>query len=231
MSNSIIVIGDIHGCYYTLQNLLKLLPHNNLCFVGDLVDRGAHSRKVIEFIRDNNYDCVIGNHELMMIHPKHRLDWAFNGAGATLRNYKSSSKDSTDKDLLKKDIKWIKDNLMLYYLYEDIKDDQDRALLVTHSIASPNWWKAVNDPKQMKSKSEMLINDITWNRNFHKIKPIPGIFNIFGHTVQEKGPRIRSSFACIDTGAVYNGKLTAIQYPSLKTWSVGRDKRDVPILD
>lgn len=44
------VIGDVHGCYYTLQDLIAKLPQDaRLIFVGDLCDRGLHSRDVFEF--------------------------------------------------------------------------------------------------------------------------------------------------------------------------------------
>lgn len=45
------VIGDVHGCYYTLLNLVKKLPSDaNLIFVGDLCDKGNFSKEVIEFV-------------------------------------------------------------------------------------------------------------------------------------------------------------------------------------
>jgi serine/threonine protein phosphatase 1 len=49
------VIGDVHGEYETLRTLIQKLPKNSdIVFVGDLVDRGAKSRQVIELIRKNN---------------------------------------------------------------------------------------------------------------------------------------------------------------------------------
>ena len=37
--NNKFVIGDVHGCYHTLLNLIKQLPLNaELIFVGDLFD-------------------------------------------------------------------------------------------------------------------------------------------------------------------------------------------------
>ena len=62
------VIGDVHGEFDTLKKLTKQLPNNyKLIFVGDLVDRGLKSKEVIKFVRQNNHQSVLGNHEEMMI--------------------------------------------------------------------------------------------------------------------------------------------------------------------
>ena len=61
------IIGDVHGNFQTLKALISKLPKNSeIIFVGDLVDRGLNSKEVIEFIRINNYKCVLGNHEKLM---------------------------------------------------------------------------------------------------------------------------------------------------------------------
>ena len=67
---NIYIIGDVHGCYKTLLALINKLPNkekSKICFVGDLVNRGANSYDVIKLIIDNNYDCVLGNHERMFL--------------------------------------------------------------------------------------------------------------------------------------------------------------------
>ena len=110
------IIGDIHGHFDTLKALISKLPKNSeFIFVGDLVDRGLHSKEVIEFIKINNYRCVLGNHEKMMIdygtsviknYPKHHYtnyylsDWLYNGGKQTLISYGIASIDNYDKKLL-----------------------------------------------------------------------------------------------------------------------------------
>ena len=50
-----IIIGDLHGQIYRLQDLMnKISPSKNdqLIFLGDYIDRGEHSRKVIDYIID-----------------------------------------------------------------------------------------------------------------------------------------------------------------------------------
>ena len=45
------VIGDVHGCYYTLKQLVEKIkakyPDISIYCVGDLVDRGNFSCEVI----------------------------------------------------------------------------------------------------------------------------------------------------------------------------------------
>ena len=47
------VIGDVHGCYDELQMLIKKIKFNknkdSLIFLGDLVNRGRDSLKVLNF--------------------------------------------------------------------------------------------------------------------------------------------------------------------------------------
>ena len=51
------VIGDVHGCYDELQMLIKKIKFNknkdSLIFLGDLVNRGRDSLKVLNFCINN----------------------------------------------------------------------------------------------------------------------------------------------------------------------------------
>jgi serine/threonine protein phosphatase 1 len=61
------IIGDIHGCYAELRDLLDKAALNSddqIISIGDMVDRGLDSASVIEFFRDTpNADSIMGNHE------------------------------------------------------------------------------------------------------------------------------------------------------------------------
>lgn len=74
MARRVIVIGDIHGCYDELCDLLgRLGPSADdlIVSVGDLVDRGPKPVEVVRFFRDApNARAILGNHE-----DKH-LRWA-----------------------------------------------------------------------------------------------------------------------------------------------------------
>jgi serine/threonine protein phosphatase 1 len=62
-----IVIGDIHGCYREMLQLLDVVRFTDrdlLISVGDLVDRGPDSRAVLRyFMEHDNAIAVAGNHE------------------------------------------------------------------------------------------------------------------------------------------------------------------------
>lgn len=215
-----IVIGDIHGCYFTLAALVKQLPHNNIAFTGDLIDRGPRSMAVVNFIIKGGYDCVKGNHEQMMIdyeeEKEYFLDcWRTNGGIQTIDSY------ANNKDMFKDHLEWVK-KLPTTIEYKDIKNDKGEHLLISHSMAFAPMLRPDLFDKEKKD------HEVMWSRDFHKIKPIPNIYNMFGHTPQNNGPKIKSFYACVDTGACYNaerqvnagyGVLTAVEYPSMKTWT------------
>jgi serine/threonine protein phosphatase 1 len=92
------VIGDVHGCYYTLKQLVEKIknkyPDINIYCVGDLVDRGNNSFEVIEFVVAEKIQFTIGNHDFMfysnMRDPFSLMakSWNYNGAETTLASYK-----------------------------------------------------------------------------------------------------------------------------------------------
>ena len=60
INQKIFVIGDVHGCYHTLLDLLNKLPKDaSIIMIGDLCDRGPYSKEVIDLIIKNNYQCVL----------------------------------------------------------------------------------------------------------------------------------------------------------------------------
>lgn len=67
------VIGDIHGCWETLQRLLDGIrwdpAEDELWLVGDLVNRGPRSLEVLRWARNNGdrIVSVLGNHDLHLL--------------------------------------------------------------------------------------------------------------------------------------------------------------------
>lgn len=70
------VISDVHGCAKTLEALvhdqMKLQKADQLFFLGDYIDRGPDSKRVIDFILDlqsNGFQVftLMGNHESDLI--------------------------------------------------------------------------------------------------------------------------------------------------------------------
>ena len=62
-----IVVGDIHGCFDELTELLdliKLQENDRVVAVGDLITKGPKSREVLNlFISDRRFSSVVGNHD------------------------------------------------------------------------------------------------------------------------------------------------------------------------
>lgn len=218
--NSRIVIGDVHGSYKTLMALVAKLPVGvPITFAGDLVDRGPDSRKVVQFVIENGYDCVRGNHEQMMIEhvtntaaPEYMNKWTdftANGGLNTLNSYTGFPED------LKFHVDWMR-ALPVYVEYKDIKGENGRHLVVSHSAIGKVWDWSEERRKQMVKQFE---SHIMWDRD--RFEDRPEIYNVFGHTPRPN-PVLKSFYANIDTGACFKrdgngmyGQLTALQYPEM----------------
>ena len=66
-------IGDVQGCFNSLNALLKKINFNidrdRLYFLGDVVNRGTHSLETLRFIFSNkdNANMVLGNHDFHLL--------------------------------------------------------------------------------------------------------------------------------------------------------------------
>lgn len=98
MSHRRIIIGDVHGHYDTLMSLLDAIAptsDDDIYFLGDLIDRGPKSAEVVDFVIDNHYKCILGNHEQMLLDTlatdkisSHLLQsWLYSGGYHTLVSY------------------------------------------------------------------------------------------------------------------------------------------------
>lgn len=72
--SDVCVIGDVHGCYTALSQLLsEIKPGTKYIFVGDMFERGIENKQVMDFVlqhaKDKNFTFVMGNHDQRM------LDW------------------------------------------------------------------------------------------------------------------------------------------------------------
>ncbi|MDT7604502.1 MAG: hypothetical protein QOF61_2499 [Acidobacteriota bacterium] len=71
MARRTIVVGDIHGCYDELTELLNrvaLGADDRVVSVGDLVVKGERNREVLDlFAGDTRFSAVIGNHDLALL--------------------------------------------------------------------------------------------------------------------------------------------------------------------
>ncbi len=99
MTQRRIFIGDIHGHYEALMLLLEGIapnPSDQVYFVGDLIDRGPQSAQVVDFVMRSPYQCILGNHEQMLLEvmannqaADFRQAWLYSGGKATLDSYKT----------------------------------------------------------------------------------------------------------------------------------------------
>jgi serine/threonine protein phosphatase 1 len=242
------VIGDVHGCFETAKALVKTVlekhPDTRICFAGDLIDRGPNSRGLVQWVIDNDYDCVQGNHEQMMVDWNGKMSdmlWIGNGGDVTIDSYYDKPKDEDedgnyipgkyskgvfDAKTFREHQLWM-NNLPILIEYEYCKNPEGRHLVVSHSICH-NYWKAIHGDDT--ARAEHAYAQVAWNRNFHNIKD-QGFFNVIGHTPLDDGPKIKKSYANIDTGCFIgykgwksfkkpkNGCLTALHVPSGTTYS------------
>ncbi|MCY6490397.1 metallophosphoesterase family protein [Leptolyngbya sp. GGD] len=107
-----IVIGDVHGHYDGLMNLLDTIApeaSDQVYFLGDLIDRGPQSYQVIEFVKNSPYQSLLGNHEHLLLEafPNGQVyapalqAWLQSGGRATVASY-------TDMDVLVEHVQWIR---------------------------------------------------------------------------------------------------------------------------
>ena len=201
--NIIAIIGDIHGCYNTLVNIYKKLISlevYQVYSVGDLIDRGKHSKEVVQFCIDKGIKPVKGNHEDMMvlaIDNPNRKEYSIygdsnkemyliNGYNKTMLSY-INSEEEEDFELFEKEIKSVGH---FDYLKNLPMKQEIGSIIITHAGI-------------VKGESETRW---LWNRD----KPSKlDKYQVFGHT-QRKECKITEHYACIDTGCVYGRKLSAI---------------------
>jgi serine/threonine protein phosphatase 1 len=96
-----IIIGDVHGSFDALLQLLERVAPNSqdeVYFLGDLIDRGQQSLQVVDFVIKNNYQCLLGNHEYMLLQALGEKEiseqwfqgWIESGGAATLISYNNN---------------------------------------------------------------------------------------------------------------------------------------------
>ncbi|MBX3007757.1 MAG: metallophosphoesterase [Melioribacteraceae bacterium] len=205
------VIGDIHGCYYTLAELYekirKSYPNIEIYTVGDMVDRGNHSYETLEFIIENRIIFTPGNHDYMFYHffkePQSVFarSWFFNGNETTLESYENREKE------MFRHIEIIR-TAPLYY------DTMD--CFISHAGISSEYANFLPNDYQLNLEllDHLVHNDlrtdrgILWTRD--QLLNL-GKLQVVGHTKQQSITLIEDSNAVyIDTGACVGNKLSAI---------------------
>lgn len=208
MSNSIVAIGDIHGCLRSLESLWKKLePYKDTLhvFVGDYIDRGPQSRQVVDFLMEvsKERECVFirGNHEQMLLdayEDNSTINWLYNGGDTTLHSYKCNSAEQIPEN----HIRFYKDT-PLYY--------ETDSYFFVHAGAPPH--QSLKKSKESAQSQDYFL----WGREHLNSFDTPWEKTvIFGHTPRPR-PIQKPKMIGIDTGCVYQktglGKLTAVILP------------------
>ena len=195
MGSRTIVVGDIHGCYDELEDMLaevRFGPDDRLVSVGDLITKGPKNREVLDrFMAEPRFSAVIGNHDLAL-----RRRW--NGEKFKL----NKSQKPTHKEL-KKD----KEHYLAYLNSLPFIIDLGTHLVV-HAGLRPGvalHSQTTADLTELRSLGEdrTARNGTPWYEVYDGEKVV-----LFGHWPAPEPRRGRKAIG-LDTGCVYGKKLTA----------------------
>ncbi len=189
-------IGDIHGCFLELTELLILIPDtDNIIFLGDYVDRGPNSLMVIDFVIENinnpRFQFLRGNHEQMM------FDHVLKRAGGVWGWRIDETPDL--QGLLPEQLEYrcrFLDEKLLWYIETD-----------------KNWFvhSGVNMENLYDKTTHSAQDSMIWFR--HRYKTEDDADNkkhiIHGHTPLNNGIFWGQTRTNIDSGCVFGGQLTA----------------------
>ncbi len=193
-----IFIGDVHGCFEELMDLLDKVKYSyskdRLYFVGDLINKGPYSKKVLEFVYNSKSKVVIGNHELGLIQ-------LYESKG----NWGGSTLDHVLLSLGKQAKFWVK---WMKQLPSFIEGDD---FILVHAGLIP-------DKKPKEKDREILARIRTWDgkgKDLNNVKHPPwyNLYQgkkkvIFGHWAK-KGLIREGNCIGLDSGCCYGRKLTA----------------------
>ncbi len=204
------VIGDIHGCYRTLWELLNAItpdPDNDaLIFLGDYINRGPDSRRVVSELislkkRFKHFIALMGNHEQIWLNFLEGSEKDFflrMGGKQTLQSYQLEPLPAGPvREFIPQDHFDFFDNLLTSW--------EDESYIYVHAGMQPEVPLAYQSTDWLLWAREKFIQS---NYDFGKTV-------IYGHT-PFKTPRVEMNKIGIDTGAVYGGKLTCLILPSME---------------
>ncbi len=219
------IIGDVHGCAAELETLLGKLGYvdgahpegRTAVFVGDLVDRGPDTpgvlRRVMAMVAAGTALCVPGNHE-------NKLNRHLRGRGVRLTHGLAETVDQLDRESeeFRVRVREFLDGLVSHY----VLDGGD--LVVCHAGLPEKYHGRTSG----RVRSHALYGDTTgetdefglpvrypWAEEYRGRAAV-----VYGHTPVPTATWLNNTI-CLDTGAVFGGKLTALRWPE-------RELVDVP---
>ncbi|WP_413759332.1 polynucleotide kinase-phosphatase [Streptomyces sp. MMBL 11-3] len=211
------IIGDVHGCSSELESLLGKLGYvdgvhpegRTAVFVGDLVDRGPDSpgvlRRVMSMVGSGDALCVPGNHENKFgRHLRGRQVRPTHGLAETIAQMENES------DAFKQQVREFIDGLVSHYVLDGGK------LVVCHAGLPEKYHGRTSG----RVRSHALYGETTgetdefglpvrypWAEDYRGRAAV-----VYGHTPVPEATWLNNTI-CLDTGAVFGGKLTALRYP------------------
>ncbi|MEU9384843.1 polynucleotide kinase-phosphatase, partial [Streptomyces sp. NPDC048279] len=219
------IVGDVHGCASELEALLGKLGYadgvhpkgRTAVFVGDLVDRGPDSpgvlRRVMSMVKSGNALCVPGNHENKYgRYLKGRKVQHTHGLAETIEQMDGESEEFT------RQVREFIDGLVSHYVLDGGK------LVVCHAGLPEKYHGRTSG----RVRSHALYGETTgetdefglpvrypWAEDYRGRAAV-----VYGHTPVPEASWLNNTI-CLDTGAVFGGKLTALRWPE-------RELVDVP---
>jgi polynucleotide kinase-phosphatase len=226
------IIGDIHGCFDELLQLLEKLGYakgetgniqppagRKAIFVGDLVDRGPKIPQVVQFVKQmvdrGQALCVPGNHDIKFM----RAIWGkkvqiTHGLEDSLRQFKIYDESYHGFSRIAAE---FMDTLVSHYVLDDGN------LVVAHAGMK----EEMQGRGSGKVREFALFGETTGETDDFGL---PVRYNwaadyrgramvVYGHTPVAE-PEWLNRTINIDTGCVFGGKLTALRYPEIELVSV-----------
>ncbi|MEU2540493.1 polynucleotide kinase-phosphatase [Streptomyces iakyrus] len=211
------IIGDIHGCAAELEALLGKLGYvdgvhpegRTAVFVGDLVDRGPDSpgvlRRVMAMVKSGNALCVPGNHENKYgRYLRGRKVQHTHGLAETIEQMAGESEEFLAE------VREFLDGLVSHYVLDGGR------LVVCHAGLPEKYHGRTSG----RVRSHALYGDTTgetdefglpvrypWAEDYRGRAAV-----VYGHTPVPEATWLNNTI-CLDTGAVFGGKLTALRWP------------------
>ena len=232
----IYAIGDIHGRLDLFQRLLRQLEADvgsrgsrptRIVLLGDLIDRGPHSREVLELarlIQRNNQGRVVvlcGNHEELLLasadgHADAQRLWLECGGDATLRSYGLDPAGFVALSPEKR----------AFTLQKHIGPDMLRWL-----AGLPTCWRNGDyffchaGVRPGVPLQDQRREDLLWiRREFLESQSHHGAVIVHGHC--EVGDvDVRTNRIGVDTGAYRSGELTAVGLQDAFRWFVSTTRK------
>jgi serine/threonine protein phosphatase 1 len=210
MPGRTIAVGDIHGCAAALEAILDVVQPaagDTLVTLGDYIDRGPNSRRVLEVLLQLARSCHLvplkGNHELLMLRaidvPGNMLFWMQSGGLATLASYGGLSEIPPEH-------------------IDFVRECVDYYETATHLFVHANYDPQL--PLEQQNEYELF-----W-QHLNLLLPPPhcsGKTAIVGHTPQRSGDILDGGhLVCIDTYCFGSGVLTALDVASGQLWQADK---------